>query len=124
MPDSPASTDPVELFADALYELLQQRALSWGLVDVGMDVDGGNIDCELMFGTDPDMGFSIDARDGVCRYCVLVGDDAERWLDDALTGLDIIGARTEEQRADVALVVANGVLDARRPLLPKSDWTP
>ncbi|MCW2962259.1 MAG: hypothetical protein JWM90_2646 [Thermoleophilia bacterium] len=124
MPKPPSLDDRVDAFADALYDLLQQRALSWGLVDIGMETDGSNIDCELLFGSDPDMGFSVDVSNGVARFCKLVGEDKEEWLDETLANLDILGAANDEELAARALDVANGVLAARRPLLPKSDWTP
>jgi hypothetical protein len=111
----------IDRFAEALGELLEKRALSVGLVEVAVEVDGWFIDSEVMFSTDPDMGISVDVQRGVARYCELVGEDSERWLDHEVRNLPILEARGDEERREIAIAVLGGVLDARRPLLPKDD---
>lgn len=115
----------IEDFATAVYDLLTERARSWGLLDIGVEDAGGFIDGELRYSVGPDMGFSIDTRDGTCAYCVLVDEGPERWLEDAsIVGIDITSpAEGEEQHAQV-LRVLDGVLAARRPLLTKVDTPP
>ncbi len=114
----------IDRFAETLGTLLEKRALSVGLVEVGVEVDGWFVDCELIFGTDPDMGISIDTQRGGARYCKLVGDDSEEWLDHEVGNLPILGARGEEERREIAVAVLTGALDARRPLLPPAADTP
>ena len=114
----------IDRFADSLGELLEKRALSIGLVDVAVEVDGWFVDCELMFSVDPDMGISVDVQRGAARYCELVGDSDERWLEHQVSNLPILGARGEDERREIALAVLAGVLDARRPLLPPAGDTP
>lgn len=109
----------IDRFADSLGELLEKRALSIGMVEVGLEVDGWYVDCELLFATGPDMGISVDVQRGVARYCELVGDSDERWLDHLVENLPILGARGTEERHEIAVAVLTGMLDARRPLLPR-----
>lgn len=111
----------IDRFAESLGELLEKRALSVGLMDVAVEVDGWFVDCELMFSTDPDMGVSVDVQRGTARFCELVGERDERWLEHHVENLPILGARGEEERREIAVAVLTGVLDARRPLLPKDD---
>lgn len=109
----------IDRFADSLGQLLEQRALSIGLVDLSLEVDGWFVDCELLFGSVPDMGISVDVQHGVARFCELLGDDAEQWLEHTVGNLPVLDARGEEERREIALAVLGGLLDARRPLLPK-----
>lgn len=116
-----AQANAIDRLVDALYDLLHKRAMSIGLLDIAIEADGFHIDCELLFGEGPDMGCTIDSRVGSARYCELIGEDSERWLEDgAIDGLDVYGARQEEI-AELALLVLSGLLDARRPLLRPSD---
>ena len=114
---TPKQSDLVEEFAEAFYGLLQSRALSLGIVDIALEVDGWYVDTELMFATGPDMGVSVHAGLGEARFCELLGDDGEAWADGTLDGVDVLGSRGAEQQAEQALKVLQGVLDARRPLL-------
>ncbi|MCW2949522.1 MAG: hypothetical protein JWN41_535 [Thermoleophilia bacterium] len=115
-----AQARTVEAFAEALYELLQGRALSLGVVDIALEVDGWFVDVELMFATGPDMGASVHVGVGEARFCELVGADDERWLEHEIAGLVVLAASTSEDLAAQALLVLQGVLDARRPLLTKA----
>ena len=120
-----AQADATEAVAEALYDLLHARALSIGLLDISVEVDGWYVDAELMFSSDPDMGLSYDAGAGACAYCRLVRDDAEEWLDDAaLTALPLPPAADADAARDLALAVLSGLLDARRPFLTKVDTPP
>ena len=112
-----AAPDAIEAFADALYDLLHERAQSVGILDISIEVHDQHVDGELMFSTDPDMGFTLDTAAHACDYCELLPDDRERWLDDARTAVDISRARDDEARRDAAIALLQGLLDARRPLL-------
>lgn len=110
----------IDRFATTLGELLEKRALSVGLVDIALDVDGWFVDAELVFAVGPDMGVSVDTSAGVALFCELVGDDGERWLDHRVENLPVLDARGETERSEIAVAVLGGVLDARRPLLPRT----
>jgi hypothetical protein len=110
-------SDTVEEFAEAFYGLLQSRALSLGVVDIALEVDGWYVDTELMFATGPDMGISVHAGLGEARFCELLGTDGEEWADVTLEGVDVLGSKGADEQTAVALLVLEGVLDVRRPLL-------
>ena len=116
-PPTSAQGAAVDRFADALYEVLTKRARSWGVVDVGLEVDGWYVDVELQFATGPDMGASVHAGAGEARYCELVGADQERWFDEGVDGLAILAASSDEARDEQVMAVLDGLLAARRPLL-------
>jgi hypothetical protein len=111
----------LEAFADAVHDLLHERALSIGVIDISVERNELHLDGELLFGIGPDMGFSLDARLGECRYCELVPPDSERWLDEVRGDLLVLdadaGEAGDELRRAAALELLQGVLDARRPLL-------
>jgi hypothetical protein len=114
---TPAQVQVIDEVADSLYELLHARAQSIGILDIALEVNDWHVDVELMFSTGPDLGLSLDAQTGTCRYCELLEGDQERWLDEQRDGLDVLGARGEELANVVALEVLDGLLAARRPLL-------
>jgi hypothetical protein len=118
--DIPPAADAaaIDRFSDAIYELLQVRAQSIGVLDIGIEIDDWFIDGELMFVNGPDMGFSIDSQARGARFCELLDDDGERWLDDVVE-VDFLDLAPGDMDAlaEQALIVLNGVLDARRPLL-------
>lgn len=115
--DMAAAPDPraLDAFLDVLYDLLHERAHSVGLLDIGLELNEGHVDGELLFTTSPDMGLSLEVATGTCRYCELVGDDAERWLDVVRDGIAAVGDAAALRES--ALVVLDGLLAARRPLL-------
>ncbi len=117
------SAAAIDAFADALHDLLHERALSIGLIDIGVEVNDGHVDGELLFGSGPDMGLTVDAAAGTCSFCELVPPDSERWLDEPLTGLDITGVAPgpdgDDARRALALQLLRAMLDARRPLLQR-----
>lgn len=108
--------DALDAIADALYDLLEARAQSIGILDIAVEVNDGYVDGELLFGTGPDLGLSLDAT-GSVRYCELLEGDRERWLDETRSGLAVDASRAEE----TALAVLDGLLAARRPLLRRGD---
>lgn len=112
-----AHAKALEAFADALYDLLHERAQSINLLDIGIELNGWHVDGELMYSTGPDMGFTLDARTGECRYCELLPGNDERWLDEVRGDLLVLDAEGEELRRGLALELLAGLLDARRPLL-------
>ena len=114
---SAAQTAAIERFADAVYALLSERALSWGVVDISIEADGWYVDGELLFAAGPDMGFSVHTGAGEARFCVLVDERSERWTDDVCSGLAVIAARDDDELRPHVLAVLDGVLAARRPLL-------
>lgn len=119
-PPTPAQSELIEAWATTMFELLEERALSIGLLDIGLEVDGWNVDVELLFTSNPDMGLTIDARSGAAQVCELLGDDEERWIDDArVEELDVLGAHDVDAPREVALRVLQALLDARRPLLTR-----
>lgn len=113
----------LDAFADAVYDLLHERAQSVGILDISIEPNELHLDGELMFSTGPDIGFSLDARLGECRYCELLPPDAERWLDEVRGDLLVLeaalGADGDELRRAAALELLQGLLDARRPLLKR-----
>ncbi len=119
-PPTAAQARAIEAFATALFELLEARAQSIGLLDIAVEVDGWNIDAELMYTSNPDMGATIDAASGELEVCELLGDDGERWIDDAgCAGLRVLDGDDQDIDAlrEDTLAVLTAVLDARRPLL-------
>lgn len=106
----------VVALVDAIEELLHSRAQSIGAIDVAIEANDGFVDGELLFAIGAGVGFALDLGSGECRYCELVGEDAERWLDGVVrrTG-DPLG---RAQHEGVALAVLDGVLEARRSLRP------
>lgn len=116
-PLSPVAQQALVAYAESLYELLCKRAQSWGLIDIAVDVNGQCIDGELMFSKGPDMGFVFDVSTSVCKYCQLVGDNAETWLPVKRTGLDVVGVKNDAEMRERVLELMDGVLEARRPLL-------
>jgi len=115
---SAAQAAAIDRFADALYDLLHERAQSIGLLDIGIERNDWHVDGELLFTTSPDMGLSLDAAAGVCRYCELVDDADERWLDETRSDLPVLEGDDAALR-DLALLVLDGLLAARRPLLKR-----
>lgn len=118
----PAPDRAVEAAADAIHDLLHERALSIGAIDIAVERNELHVDGEVLFGEGPDMGFTIDAVAGTCAYCELLPPDSERWLEGAERGgLDLVaiepGPAGEPARTAIALEVLRGLLDARRPLL-------
>lgn len=109
--------EALDAFADAVYDLLQARAQSIGILDIGIEVNGRHLDGELLFSTGPDIGFSLDARSGECRYCELLDGERERWLDEVRGDLLVLDAPGEEVLDAAALELLDGILAARRPLL-------
>ena len=107
----------IDDLVDALYDLLHARAQSIGAMDVGLEVNGWHVDGELMFTNGPDMGLSLDTRTGECRYCELVGDAQERWLDEVRGDLYVLDGGSSELLEAVSLELLDGLLAARRPLL-------
>lgn len=107
-----------ERVADRLHELLCAMVRSWGMLDVGVEVDGHHVDAELLFAVGPDMGLTLDVSSGGCRYCELPDDESERWLehDDVIIGGLSETATNAELEALLAPVL-DGLLAARRPLL-------
>ena len=116
MNDTPASA--LDAFADALYDLLHARAQSIGMLDVGIEINGSHLDGEILFSSGPDIGFSLDSTSGECRYCELLDGSRERWLDEVRGDLLVLDAASEELLAAAALELLDGMLAARRPLLP------
>lgn len=116
-PPTAQQADSIERFAEALYELLRERALSWGLLDIGLEVDDWFVDGELMFATGPDMGFSLNLAVGAGRVCELIGTDHERWLEATIDDLRLPEPGDADSLRAQVLSVLDGVLDARRPLL-------
>lgn len=102
--------DVLAALADDVQELLESRAQSIGAIDVAVEINPPYIDGEVLFGEQPDMGFSFDTNSGECRYCELVGDSQERWIED--NGHD---TRNDEV-GSVAEAILRGLLDARRIL--------
>ena len=116
-PLSEAQARELDAFADALYDLLHERAQSIGILDISIEVNDAHVDGELMYSNGPDVGFSLDSRTGECRYCELLGDDGERWLQEVRGDLLVLDGGTDELRRAIALELLDGLLDARRPLL-------
>jgi hypothetical protein len=114
---SAAQAEAIDAFADATYDLLHERAQSIGVLDIAVEVNGWHVDCELLFGSGPDMGFSLDTRSGECRYCRLLDGATERWLDEVRGDLLVLDAPDEELLGAAALELLDGLLAARRPLL-------
>lgn len=121
---NPTQAEALDAFADALYDLLHERAQSIGILDIGIELNGWHVDGELMYSTGPDMGFTLDSRSGECRYCELLPGDNEAWLAEVRGDLLVLDAEGEELRSAVALELLNGLLDARRPLLKRDSGTP
>jgi hypothetical protein len=113
-------SDLLDAFAEALQDLLEERALSIGAIDIVVEVNAPHVDGELLFGEGPDIGFSIDSTSRTCSFCELVGDESERWLDHRVEDLAVdaapAGSAGDDARRELALAVLQGVLDARRPL--------
>lgn len=118
---TPRQARLIDEVADRLYELLHARALSIGILDIALEVNDWHVDAELMFSKGPDLGLSLDAQTGVCRYCELLEADQERWLEEQRDDIDVLGARGEELANVVALEVLDGLLAARRPLLRRDE---
>jgi hypothetical protein len=114
---TPQQARVVDDFADSLYDLLQARALSIGILDIALEVNEFHVDGEVMFSTGPDLGLSLDVRSGECRYCELLDGSKERWLDEVRGDLLVLDADTDEVREAIALELLDGLLAARRPLL-------
>lgn len=124
MADEPAPpTGPREKaigrFADALYDVMNERALSIGVLDIGIETNGWYVDGELLFANGPDMGFSVAVLAGECSFCELVGEDSERWIEPSMPDVDVLDVTERDEMREHAVRVLGGVLDARRPLLPK-----
>ena len=121
MTPDPAAAAALDAFADAVHDLLHERALSIGAIDVAVEVNDDHLDGEVLFGAGPDIGFTLDTAARTCAYCELVPPDSERWLDDSAITLDPLeapaGAPGADRRAELALALLQGLLDARRPLL-------
>ncbi len=109
--------DALDAFADALYDLLHERAQSIGILDIGIEVNGWHLDGELMYSNGPDMGFTLDSRSGECRYCELLPGERETWLDEVRGDLHVLDSAGDELLRAAALELLAGLLDARRPLL-------
>lgn len=113
----------LDAFAEALQDLLEARALSIGVIDIAVELNDLHLDGEILFNDSPDMGFTLDAREGAVAYCELLPPDSERWLDERVEGLRVLdlprGEAGSEQRAAAALALLQGLLDARRPLLKR-----
>lgn len=109
----------LDAFADAMYDLLHERAQSIGILDISIEVNGWHLDGELLASDGPDMGFSLDARSGECRYCELLGESKEQWLEEVRGDLLVLDAEADELRRAVALELLEGLLAARRPLLKR-----
>lgn len=116
---TPRHVQAIDEFADTLYDLLHARAQSIGILDISLEVNGFHLDGELMFSKGPDLGLSLDARSGECRYCELLGDRGERWLDEVRGDLLVLDAEGGEVREAIALELLDGLLAARRPLLKR-----
>lgn len=116
---TPAQAEAISSFTDALYDLLHERAQSIGLLDIGLELNGWHVDGELMYSSGPDMGFTLDARSGECRYCELLAGDKETWLDEVRGDLLVLDSESDELRRAVALELLDGLLAARRPLLKR-----
>lgn len=112
----PSALDP---FADALYDLLHERAQSIGVLDIAIEVNGDHLDGELMFSNGPDMGFTLDSRAGECRYCELLTDQRESWLEEVRGDLLVLESASDELLRAAALELLDGLLAARRPLLKR-----
>lgn len=112
-----AQGDAIDAFADALYDLLHERAQSIGVLDIALEVNDWHVDGELMFSSGPDMGFTLDSRAGEARYCELLPGAQEAWLDERRADVAVLDAGDDDQRRAVALEVLDGLLAARRPLL-------
>ena len=116
-----AQVDAIDSFADALYDLLHERAQSIGVLDIALEVNDWHVDGELMFSTGPDMGFTLDARAAEVRYCELLPGAQEAWMDEHREGVAALDARDDEARRAVALELLDGLLAARRPLLRRGE---
>lgn len=114
---TPAQAQAIDAFADAVYDLLHERAQSIGILDIGIEVDGWHLDSELMFSTGPDLGFTVDLRAGEARYCQLLDGSKERWLDEVRGDLLVLDFQGTELLRAAALELLDGLLAARRPLL-------
>jgi len=123
---SPAQNAVLDRFADELYTLLTKRAASWGLLDIEVEQDEWLVEGELMFESGPDMGFSVNALTASCQYCVLPPDDDSEvvWLEELVAELHVLHASAADEVQELVMAVANGVLAARRPLLPRKDTPP
>lgn len=110
--------------ADAIYDLVHERAQSIGVLDVAIEANDWHVDGELLFSTGPDMGFSLDSRSGECRYCELLADAKERWLDEVRGDLLVLDTADAAVLRAVALELLDGLLTARRPLLRGDRATP
>lgn len=107
----------IEAAADEIYDLVHERAQSLGVLDVAIEVNDWYVDGELLFAAGPDVGFSLDARSGECRYCELLPDSRERWLEEVRGDLLVLDRPSADVLRAVALELLAGVLAARRPLL-------
>ncbi|MCB0877553.1 MAG: hypothetical protein KDC46_01030 [Thermoleophilia bacterium] len=120
---TPDAETAIAAFADQVHDLLHERALSIGAIDVAVEVNDLHVDGEVLFGSGPDIGFTLDAEAGACSYCELVPPDSEQWLDARCDGFDVLGlpagAAGDEARRAAALELLQGLLDARRPLLKR-----
>lgn len=112
---SSAQASAIEAFADAVYELMSKRAASWGVLDVEIQTEDWLVEGELLFDSGVDMGFSYDARQAQCRYCVLPSGDADPvWLDADASDLQVLQRTDPDSLAEPALALCNGLLAARR----------
>ena len=109
----------LDAFADTTYDLLHERAQSIGILDISIEVNEWHLDGELLASDGPDIGFSLDSRTGECRYCELLPDQRERWLDEVRGDLLVLDAEGEELRRAAAMELLEGLLAARRPLLKR-----
>lgn len=117
---APADLEALGAFADALYDLLHERAQSIGILDVALEVNGWHVDCELLFGSGPDLGLSLDGRSGECRYCELLEGRRERWLDEVRGDLLVLDAPGPQVLEAAAHEVLDGLLAARRSLVRRT----
>jgi len=114
---SEAQVTAIDTFVDALYDLLHGRAQSISAIDLSLEVNGWHVDGEVLFAKGPDIGISLDTREGECRYCELLEGDQERWLDVVQGDLHVLDNPGSELLEAAALALLDGLLTARRPLL-------